>query len=180
MELVDEMAVHLISKRPIIFPPPADSDRVLAPPASGATSEHGDDILDPDAINLQFKDDTTHQLPTVVTLKDHSKSKVQTQWLDNSFQKALLRAQERLAGGSYPREQEEWRLPHAPVPSRPDFSRVVPVRDEKVRKKRRRKHKRRDTYPTSTQVLHMYDCQRIYNVEKSCTLNVIINIFPLA
>ncbi|XP_072029092.1 uncharacterized protein [Amphiura filiformis] len=136
------MAVHLINK-PIVFTyPPGDPDRIIAPPASGASSEQ-----DVDTSNPKLPQD---RLPTVITLKDgtYKPGKIQTRWLDNSFQQALLRAQERLAGGSLPREQEEWRLPHAPVPSRPDFSRIVPVYDDRIGKRRRRgKHKRRDTYP---------------------------------
>ena len=138
------MAVHLINTKPIVFPPVQPKDPV-APPASGASSDQ--DV----AADQKLPKD---RLPTVITLKENvdKSGRIQTRWLDNSFQKALLRAQARLTGGSLPREQEEWRLPHAPVPSRPDFSRVVPIYDERIGKRKRGKHKRSDTYPKSVKV----------------------------
>ena len=108
-----------------------------------------EDLLDADQLSL----------PPILAI-DKSPSKMatsaETRWLDTSYQKAILRAKERLMRGEPPRNAEEWRLPYAPLPARPDLTRTNFVRDRREsdhrKGRRRRRRARSQTHPVSATV----------------------------
>lgn len=129
----------------------------------GIFSHQEDGILvtDPSA-KLQFENDRL-SLPPILTVDEKSDSvshktfrSMGSNLLDTSYQRAILSARARLLGGEPPRFPEEWRLPYAPLPARPDLTRILPGDHRRVghRKKQRRKRGRDRslTHPMSATV----------------------------
>ncbi|XP_041471432.1 uncharacterized protein LOC121420922 isoform X3 [Lytechinus variegatus] len=78
--------------------------------------------------------------------------RIKASWLDNTYQKAIARARARLAKGNWPEYPEEWRLPHAPLPARPDYTRTGPVASLtggylEAKRNRKERRKRSETFP---------------------------------
>lgn len=98
-------------------------------------------------------------LPSILTMdkmnSDFSKSSVASNLLDTTYQRAILSARARLLEGEPPRYPEEWRLPYAPLPARPDLTRTVFFGDQRIRHRkehRRRGRDRSQTHPMSETV----------------------------
>ncbi|XP_071854247.1 uncharacterized protein [Apostichopus japonicus] len=96
-------------------------------------------------------------LPSILTMdkmnSDFSKSSIDaSNLLDTTYQRAILSARARLLGGEPPRYPEEWRLPYAPLPARPDLTRTVFFGDQRIghrKEHRRRGRDRSKTHPMS-------------------------------
>lgn len=107
------------------------------------------DLLDADHLSLP---------PILAIEKSPSKmaTSAETKWLDNSYQKAIIQARERLLRSEPPRNAEEWRLPYAPLPARPDLTRTTILRDKRAanhrKEERRRRRARSQTHPISATV----------------------------
>ncbi|XP_033120089.1 nucleolar protein dao-5-like isoform X2 [Anneissia japonica] len=86
-------------------------------------------------------------LPTVVTIQRPQNETIINPLLDNCYQRAITQAKQRLLKGEILYKNGEWRIPGAPVPSRPDYSKVKPVKDKSKHRRRKAKHQRSETYP---------------------------------
>ena len=75
------------------------------------------------------------KLPRIV-LKDPKGRNLDT---FTPLQEAIYRAELNVRTSKEARTAEEWRLPHAPLPSRPDFSRATPAVPRLKHPRRRRK-----------------------------------------
>ncbi|XP_070534030.1 titin-like isoform X3 [Ptychodera flava] len=114
------MALPLINA-----PVPYDSESQTARNVSIMTA---DDTARPGEEAIENEDDPLHRFPTIVSLQDGYKNQLfKSDNLDNNFQRAIKRARERIARREGPYTAEEWRLPGAPLPARPDYTRTCPV-----------------------------------------------------
>ena len=158
------MALPAISQ-PVSYPDPlhevstaVDNPEITHELTTSEVTEHRESDQD----DQDDSDRSSRRLPPVVSLKEFGKNPLPAQgiikagWLDTSYQKALARVRERIiVQGKQPRNAEEWRYPKAPVPARPDLTRKFPVlisNDVKDRLKRRKKHRRSETYPQAATV----------------------------
>ena len=83
----------------------------------------GGDIGDPPSPTLpSHYHHHQDQLPMIV-VRDRVGHKLDT---DTSYQRTINEARWRIAHGETALEPEEWRLPRAPLPARPDYSRNAP------------------------------------------------------
>ncbi|XP_077990053.1 uncharacterized protein LOC144444494 isoform X2 [Glandiceps talaboti] len=106
---------------------PYDTEKPVVRVATAKTSAPIENV-DVGTEDLKSGDDLLlHRLPTIVSLQDTGKPELyKSDVLDTNFQKAIRRAKERMARGECPCEPEEWRLPGAPLPARPDYTRTCP------------------------------------------------------
>ncbi|XP_071503285.1 uncharacterized protein [Diadema antillarum] len=139
----------------------------------GSTSEQ-------DQLVISFGDDavsSAHHLSVPVPKKSVyiATSRIKASWLDNTYQKALARARARLAKGHWPQDPEEWRLPNAPLPAKPDYTRTGPVLSLPsgylvTQRKRREARTRSETFPgtskenkAAARQAHLPPIDRIYD-----------------
>lgn len=156
-----------------------DENEVLADDVHdhGIEDDAGDGMeLDVDRRNplvVSFKEDD--QVQDARTRKGQKQSihfltrRVKASWLDNTYQKAIARARARLAEGNWPQYPEEWRLPHAPLPARPDFTRTGPVTSLKggyleAKRNRKERRKRSGTFPRTKSVSYYSFLSYLYSM----------------
>ncbi|XP_072175739.1 uncharacterized protein [Diadema setosum] len=120
----------------------------------GSTSEQ-------DQLVISFGDDAVSAQNLTIPVPKKSvyiaTSRIKASWLDNTYQKALARARARLAKGHWPQNPEEWRLPNAPLPAKPDYTRTGPVISLPsgylvTQRKRREARTRSETFPGTSKV----------------------------